>query len=227
MKLLLIEDEIRMADAIKEIFKQESYNTDVFHDGKSGLTALLTGTYDIAVLDVMLPGLNGFEIVKRAREKNITTPILLLTAKSDLSDKVMGLDLGADDYLTKPFEIDELLARIRVLSRRFVTHSPDKLISFGDLSLNLNTGMISSSVTGNEVRLSEKEFYLLEYLISNSGRIISKEQLATKVWGYDNEAEYNNVEVYISFTRKKLKFIGAKTEIKAVRGLGYELRSGE
>lgn len=223
MKLLLIEDEVRMADAVSELLRQEKYDVDVFNNGLDGREAILSNIYDGAIIDVMLPGLNGFEIVAAARKKGLKTPILMLTAKSDVMDKVYGLDQGADDYLTKPFEVVELMARVRALVRRGIK-TVDGTLKFGDILLNPNTSVLSSNNTNSEVRLSEKEYKILEALISNAGQIISKEQLATKVWGYENEAEYNNVEVYITFTRRKLNFIKAKTEIKAIRGMGYELK---
>ena len=225
MKILLIEDEKRMAEAVAELLNQEDYQVDVKYDGTSGLEAVLTDNYSIIICDVMLPGLNGFEIVREARINNVKTPIIILTAKSDISDKVMGLDSGADDYLTKPFEVEELLARVRALLRRSNPQA-DGLIKVGDLVLNKKAMVLSCSTTGKEIRLPEKEFHIIDFLMANAGQIVSKEQLALKVWGYDNESEYNNVEVYISFTRKKLTFLGAKTTIKAVRGMGYELREG-
>jgi len=225
MKILLIEDEKRMAEAVAELLNQEDYQVDVKYDGTSGLEAVLTDNYSIIICDVMLPGLNGFEIVREARINNVKTPIIILTAKSDISDKVMGLDSGADDYLTKPFEVEELLARVRALLRRSNPQA-DGLIKVGDLVLNTKAMVLSCSTTGKEIRLPEKEFHIIDFLMANAGQIVSKEQLALKVWGYDNESEYNNVEVYISFTRKKLTFLGAKTTIKAVRGMGYELREG-
>jgi DNA-binding response OmpR family regulator len=171
----------------------------------------------------MLPGMNGFEIVKMARGEGISTPVIMLTAKSDITDKVTGLDCGADDYLTKPFQIEELLARLRALIRRNIKDT-DGILSAYDLNLNTKSLNLICTTTNKEIRLPEKEFKIMECLISNNGQILSKEQLAMKVWGYNNEAEYNNVEVYISFTRKKLKFLGTKTEIKSIRGIGYELR---
>ena len=167
--------------------------------------------------------MNGFEVAKNARKKGITTPILILTAKSDLDDKVTGLDSGADDYLTKPFMTKELLARIRALGRRNLGAS-DGLLSFGDITLDTSTFTLSCVTNSQSVRLGEKEFRILEYLIANSGQILTREQLSVKIWGFESDAEYNNVEVYMSFTRKKLGFVEAKTEIKAVRGVGYELR---
>ena len=221
MRLLLVEDEKRMAQALCEILRLEKYDVDHYSDGMDAMCAVESGAYDLIVLDVMLPHKNGFAIAKEAREKGIKTPILMLTAKSELDDKVTGLDCGADDYLTKPFMTKELLARLRALIRRNI-NTPNNTLSFGDITLNTNTSML---VCGeNSVRLGEKEFRLLEYLIANQGQILTREQLAIKIWGYECDAEYNNVEVYLSFTRKKLNFVKAKTEIKAVRGIGYELR---
>ncbi|MCR4611020.1 MAG: response regulator transcription factor [Lachnospiraceae bacterium] len=224
MKLLLAEDEKRMADALTELFKQEGYDTDYVSDGENALLSLTNGTYDIAVLDVMMPKMNGFTVVEKAREAGITTPILMLTAKGEIDDKVKGLDSGADDYLTKPFLTKELLARLRALTRRTNADYRDDNISFGDITLLPSSAELMCNTTGQTVRLSEKEYRILEYMITNKGMILSREQLAIKIWGYDNDAEYNNVEVYMTFTRKKLKFVGATTKIKAVRGMGYELR---
>lgn len=223
MKLLLVEDEKRMAAALTELLRLEKYDVDLCTDGISGLAAVESNIYDLIVLDVMLPGKSGFEITKQARREGIKTPILMLTAKSELDDKVTGLDCGADDYLTKPFMSKELLARLRALGRRNI-NSTDGTLSFGDISLDTNTSTIYCTSNGQSVRLKEKEYRLMEYLIANQGQILNREQLALKIWGYESEAEYNNVEVYLSFTRKKLNFIGSSVEIKAVRGLGYELR---
>ena len=223
MRLLLIEDEKRMAQALCELLRQEKYEVDHCADGPDGLTAIESNIYDIAILDVMLPGMNGFEVAKKARQAGIRTPILMLTAKADLDDKVTGLDCGADDYLTKPFMTRELLARLRALGRRTLG-TADGILSFADIALDTGTLTLSCTADGQSVRLSDKEYRILEYLIANSGQILTREQLAVKIWGFENEAEYNNVEVYMSFTRKKLAFVGAKTEIKAVRGIGYELR---
>lgn len=221
MKVLLIEDEKRMAQALCEILRLEKYDVSHCADGQRGLEEIESNAYDLIILDVMLPHKNGFEIAREARQMGIRTPILMLTAKSELDDKVTGLDCGADDYLTKPFMTRELLARLRALGRRNI-HTPDGTLSFGDIALNTNT---STLICGeNRVRLSEKEFRILEYLIVNQGQILTREQLAVKIWGYDSETEYNNVEVYMSFARRKLNYVKAETEIKAVRGVGYELR---
>lgn len=196
---------------------------DHYDNGNDGLDAIERDIYDAVVLDVMMPGKNGFDVAREARRKGIRTPIIMLTAKSEVDDKVNGLDCGADDYLTKPFMTKELLARVRALLRRSGS-TADGALSYGDISLTANTATLSCTETGQSVRLSEKEYKLLEYLISNGGQILTREQLVLKIWGYESDSEYNNVEVYLSFTRKKLAFVGAKTEIKAVRGIGYELR---
>lgn len=223
MRILLAEDEKRMAAALVALLEQEKYDVDHMADGASALAALESGVYDIAVLDVMMPEMNGFEVARRARNKGINTTILMLTAKSQLDDKVEGLDSGADDYLTKPFQTKELLARLRALSRRSTIFKEGKLY-YGDLSLDTTKATLICEPTAQSVRLSEKELRILEYMFGNQGQIMTREQLAIKLWGFENEAEYNNVEVYMSFTRRKLTFVGSKVEIKAVRGLGYELR---
>lgn len=223
MRILLVEDEKRMAQLLCEILRLEKYEVDHYLNGIDGLAAVESNIYDIIILDVMLPELNGYEIAKKARNRGITTPILMLTAKAELDDKVTGLDSGADDYLTKPFMTRELLARLRALGRRKFGMTDDTL-TYGDIMLDTNTLTLSCTENEQSVRLSEKEYRILEYLIANRGQILTREQLAVKIWGYESEAEYNNVEVYMSFTRKKLTFIGAETEIKAVRGIGYELR---
>ena len=223
MKLLLAEDEMRMASALTELLKMENYDVDHVSDGLSALAALESDIYDAAVIDVMMPGMNGFDVVYAARNRGIKTPVLMLTAKSTVDDKVTGLDCGADDYLTKPFQTKELLARIRALCRRNI-RSQDGRLSFGDLILDPAAASLSCTTTGQNVRLGEKELRIMEYMIANQGQILSREQLAVKIWGFESDAEYNNVEVYMSFTRKKLLFIGSRTEIKAIRGIGYELR---
>jgi len=223
MRILLVEDEKRMAQALCEILRQEKYEVDHYANGFDGLAAIESDIYDIIILDIMLPGMNGFEIAQKTRNKGITTPILMLTAKAELDDKVTGLDSGADDYLTKPFMTKELLARLRALGRRTLG-AHDGVLTYADISLDTSTLILSCTTNGQSVRLSEKEYRILEYLIANSGQILTREQLAVKIWGFESDAEYNNVEVYMSFTRKKLSFVGAKAEIKAVRGIGYELR---
>ena len=222
MKILLAEDEKRMSRALCEIFNQEGYEVAPVYNGEDALNYILSGIYDIIVLDVMMPEMNGFEVAARARKKGVKTPILMLTAKSETEDKVEGLDSGADDYLTKPFMTKELLARLRALLRRGMPID-DGFIKHEDLSLDVKNAVLSCD-SGRSVRLGEKELRLTEYLMVNRGRILTREQIAVKIWGYESDAEYNNVEVYMSFIRKKLAFIGSKCEIKALRGIGYELR---
>ena len=223
MRILLVEDEKRMAQALCEILRLEKYEVDHYANGLDALAAIESNIYDIVILDVMLPGMNGYEITKQVRSKGIATPILMLTAKAELDDKVTGLDSGADDYLTKPFMTKELLARIRALTRRTLGTN-DNFLTYKDITLDTSTFTLCCTTNSQSVRLSEKEYHIMEYLIANSGQILTREQLALKIWGYDNDSEYNNVEVYMSFTRKKLAFVDSKTEIKAVRGIGYELR---
>lgn len=223
MKILLIEDEKRMAQALCELLRQEKYEVDHYADGVHGFMALTSNIYDIVILDVMLPGMDGYEITQKARSEGIHTPILMLTAKAELDDKVTGLDSGADDYLTKPFMAKELLARLRALARRTMGTN-DGILTYGDIALDTHAFTLSCVTNQQSVRLSEKEYRILEYFIANSGQVLTREQLVMKIWGFESDAEYNNVEVYMSFTRKKLAFVEAKTEIKAVRGIGYELR---
>ena len=222
MKLLLVEDELALAEALCSVFSKENYITDHCDNGIDGLNNALTGIYDAIVLDVMLPGMNGFEILREMRKNKISTPVIMLTAKSQLEDKIYGLDSGADDYLTKPFETGELLARIRAATRRKGEVTSNTL-SFGDLELRQKSGEIFCTATTQAVRLGSKEFQLLEFLMKNQKQIVTKEQLIERVWGYNDESEYNNVEVYISFVRKKLTFVGSTVKIKAVRGMGYSL----
>ena len=222
MKLLLAEDEKRMNRALSELLRQEGYDVDAFENGEDALYAIESGIYDLIVLDVMMPGMNGYTVAKNARKAGIRTPILMLTAKGELDDKVEGLDSGADDYLTKPFMTRELLARLRALSRRGLP-ADDNGLSFADLTLDTKAAVLKCT-NGKSVRLGEKELRILEYLIANQGRVLTREQIALKIWGYENDAEYNNVEVYMSFARKKLAFVESKCEIKALRGIGYEMR---
>lgn len=223
MRVLLVEDEKSMAEALEKLLCMEDYAVDVCADGITGSEELESDLYDLAVLDVMLPGKSGLEVVRQARRRGIRTPVLMLTARGELEDTVAGLDSGADDYMTKPFRSEELLARLRALGRR-ARGSAEGTLSFGDLVLDMHAFTVCCTVNGQSVRLGEKEYRILEYFLANQGQVLKKEQLALKIWGYDSEAEYNKVEVYLTFTRKKLAFVGSEVEIKAVRGLGYELR---
>ena len=223
MKLLLVEDEKGMMDALNALLTMEGYDIDQAMNGPDAFQLILAGIYDVIVLDVMLPGMSGFEVVKKMREVGVQTPVLMLTAKTSMEDMVCGLDSGADDYLTKPFETPILLARLRALCRRGMA-TADGSLTYGDLKLDQQTATLTCTATGQTVRLSEKEMKILEYLIANQGKILTRDQIALRVWGVENDAEYNNVEVYLSFTRRKMAFIGSTTQIKALRGIGYELR---
>ena len=222
MKVLLAEDEKRMNRALCEILRQEGYEVTSVDNGEDALFEIEGGLYDLIVLDVMMPGMNGYTVAKKARAEGVRTPILMLTAKSELDDKVEGLDSGADDYLTKPFMTKELLARLRALGRRNLP-TVDGALAFGDLTLDVKNAVLKCD-NGQSVRLGEKELRILEYLISNQGQVLSREQIALKIWGYESDSEYNNVEVYMSFARKKLAYVESVCEIKALRGIGYELR---
>ncbi|MEE1056127.1 MAG: response regulator transcription factor [Acutalibacteraceae bacterium] len=226
MRILVVEDEYSLADALREILKKEKYTVDIATDGQEGFYQALTGIYDAIVLDVMLPEMNGFQVLDNLRKEGVETPVLMLTAKSELDDKVRGLDYGADDYMTKPFQTKELLARLRAITRR-KGEIESNIMSFGDLELNTSIGEISCKSTGKSMKLGVKEFQLLEFLLKNKNQIVTKEQIVEKLWGLDSDSEYNNAEVYVSFTRKKIKFIGSKVAIKAVRGLGYTLEESK
>ena len=187
MKLLLAEDEKRMNRALSEIMRQEGYDVTSVENGSDAYDEIESGVYDLIVLDVMMPGMNGFDVAKKAREAGIRTPILMLTAKSELDDKVEGLDSGADDYLTKPFMTKELLARLRALGRRNVPTN-DGSLTFEDLTLDVKNAVLKCA-NGQSVRLGEKELRILEYLIANQGQVLSREQIALKVWGYESDSE--------------------------------------
>lgn len=222
MRILIVEDEIRLADALGQIMEEAKYMADVTYDGKEGLDYALSGQYDVIVLDVMMPGKNGFEVVKELRNAKIATPVIMLTARDDTSDKITGLDKGADDYMTKPFIPEELLARIRALSRRQGEVVLEEL-EFSDLTLQLSTNDLWCN--SRSIHLSYKEFEILKILMSNPTTIISKEVLITKVWGADSDAEDNNVEAYISFIRKKFHFLNSKAGITVIRKVGYRLEA--
>ncbi len=225
MRILIVEDEIGMADALVQIFHKNKYIADACYDGESGLDNALSGIYDIIVLDVMLPKMSGLEILKELRNKQIATPVLLLTARDTIADKVAGLDVGADDYLTKPFSSEELLARIRSLNRRNANVICENVLRWSDLTLNLSTYELFCG--SNSLKLGLKEFSMVELFLKNGNMILSKETLIVKIWGYESEAENNNVEVYVSFLRKKLAHLHSKVGIKTVRGVGYCLEEKE
>lgn len=209
MKLLVVEDEVQLADALTEILKRNKYIVDTAYNGNDGLDCALSGVYSCIILDIMLSGMNGIEILRNVRAEHLSTPILLLTARSEVEDKINGLDCGADDYLTKPFVTGELLARVRALTRRKSDIFDENKMTFNSLVLNKNS--CSMSFNGNDVKLSLKEYQIMELLIVNPRRIIPKERIIEKIWGFESNVEYNNIEVYISFLRKKLNAIGTDT----------------
>ena len=205
MKILIIEDEYSLADAIAETLKKENFIVDIVTNGEDGENEALSDVYDLILLDVMLPNKNGFEILKSLRREKIDTPVIMLTAKSEISDKLNGLENGADDYITKPFHMRELIARVKVILKRKTNIEDTSILSYDDLTLDLRTGKITFQ--DNEIAINGKELDLL----------------ANKIWGYNSDAEYNNVEGYISFLRKKLKLLKSNVKIKAIRGIGYKL----
>lgn len=223
LRILLVEDEIGLSDALVQIFAKNKYMTDACYDGVSGLDNALTGIHDVIILDIMLPGMNGLEVLREIRRNKLETPVILLTAKDEISDKVTGLDYGADDYITKPFSTEELLARIRSISRRNQHMVVENALTFSDITLNLSTYEMFCGE--KSIKLGLKEFYMMELLLRNGSIVLSKETLIEKIWGFESDAEYNNVEVYISFLRKKLTHIESTVSIKTVRGVGYCLES--
>ena len=221
MRVLIVEDEKRLAQALGQIMEEQRYNVDMVYDGQDGLDYGLSGQYDVIVLDVMLPKMDGFSVVKKLRENNISVPVLMLTARDEISDKVTGLDCGADDYMTKPFSPEELLARIRALSRRQGDVVLED-IHWADLTLKLSSRTLHCGA--KSVSLGFKEFEVLKLLLANPKGIVSKEELIVKVWGSDSNAEDNNVEAYISFLRKKFFYLGSRAGIGTVRKVGYQMK---
>ena len=224
MQILIVEDDIRLAKAVKQILEENNYQVDMVHDGQSGLDYAESGIYDVIILDVMLPVMDGFEVAKRLRRKDVSTPILMLTARSQIPDKIEGLDSGADDYMTKPFSPAEMLAHLRALTRR-TGQVVFETLRVDDLELNLESHDLSRE--GKSINLSFKEFSIMNILMANKGQIVSKETLISKVWGIESSAVDNNVEAYISFLRKKLKFLGSTVQIETIKKVGYRLIAAE
>lgn len=224
MRALIVEDDRALARTLGEMLKSAHFESDISYDGESGLDNGLSDTYDLIVLDIMLPKKDGFAVAKELRRAKIGTPILMLTARTETGDKVRGLDSGADYYLTKPFEMSELLACVRALTRRQGEVVMDEL-TFGDLTLNLSTCDLCYG--DKKVRLGKKEFSIMRIFMTNGAAIVSKETLINKVWGFESDAEDNNVEVYISFLRKKLAFLKAPVQIATLRKFGYRLEASE
>lgn len=222
MRLLLAEDEPALSKALTAILERNNYSVDTAFDGQEALDFLESDNYDGVIFDIMMPKVDGIEVLKRIREKGSTIPVLLLTAKSEIDDKVAGLDAGANDYLTKPFNSRELLARIRAMTRVLSVQTSSRL-QFGNITLNQATYELSSVV--GTYRLANKEFQMMEILMSNPGTLVSSERFMEKIWGYDSEAEINVVWVYISYLRKKLTALQANIRIKAIRNAGYILEN--
>lgn len=221
MKLLLVEDEKQLSDALCQILSKNRYEVFPCYDGETGLDEAMSGIYDVVLLDIMLPRLDGLEVLRQLRGAGISTPVLLLTAKGEITDKVKGLDCGADDYLPKPFATEELLARIRALGRRKGEIITKETLSFADLKLDLATYELSRRSL--HVKLSRKELEMMKYFFLRPHVVVNKEDLLTKLWGFENSAASNNLEVYISFLRKKLAYLGSGVKINCIRGAGYQL----
>ncbi|GHU71489.1 DNA-binding response regulator [Clostridia bacterium] len=222
MRVLVVEDEPRLAQALEQILKGQKIQSDVVYNGRDGLDYAKLGQYDLILLDVMLPGMNGFDVARQLRQDKVSTPILMLTARDEVSSKVRGLDCGADDYMTKPFASDELLARVRAMTRRrgeVILETCD----FSDLTLNISTNILQCGT--RSVKLGFKEFEIIKLLIAGGEAITPKEELITRVWGADSSAEDNNVEAYISFIRKKLHYLGSAVGVETVRKVGYRLEA--
>ena len=222
MNVLVVDDEKRLADSIAEILRSNKYTCDTVYDGADGLYYAESGIYDVIVLDIMLPKMNGFDVVRELRSKRISTPVLLLTARDEVTDKVKGLDAGADDYMTKPFSPEELMARLRVLTRRRGEVILDEM-KYRDITLHIDQSKLSCTKNSKSIHLNFKECEILKIFISKPDVIISKQELITKIWGYDSDAGDNNVEAYISFIRKKIAFVDSDCQITSIKKLGYKL----
>jgi DNA-binding response OmpR family regulator len=222
LRILLVEDELRLSEALEQILKKQGYIVDVIDDGSVGQDMAETGIYDVIILDRALPGIEGVEILKHLRTKGITTPVIFLTAKDTISNRVEGLDAGADDYLVKPFSKDELLARVRALSRRSENLQTSDMLSVASLSLDVRSCEVS--IGGECVKLTTTEAQLLELLMRNQGQVLTKEQILDKIWGFDKDVEIKNVELYIFYIRKKISFEKGGVSINTIRGIGYSLR---
>ena len=223
MRILVVEDEEAIADVIATKLQAEKYEVDISFDGEDGLYNAMTNVYDLIILDIMLPNMNGLEILKEIKENDISAKVIMLTAKSELEDKLKGFNFGADDYITKPFHIEELIARVNVQLRNKGNSKVKDILKYSDLSLNIRTSILTCESTNESINIPYREFLLLEYFMNNKEQIVSKEQIYDKVWGIDADYESNNLEAYLSFLRKKIKIIGSKVSIKAVRNLGYKM----
>lgn len=220
MRILIAEDEVGIAKALKLVLEKNRYAVDTVHDGQTALDYILAVGYDAIVLDIMMPRLDGLEVLRRAREAGVGTPVMFLTAKSEIEDRIAGLDAGADDYLPKPFAMGEFISRVRALTRRSGSYCP-QVVSIGGTSLDLNGYTLSCG--DSSLRLNNKEFQLMALFMKNRGRVFSSEALMQKVWALDTESETDVVWTYIGFLRKKLRQLGSELEIRTIRGAGYAL----
>lgn len=225
MRILMVEDEKYMAEAVAQVLKKNNYSVDLAYDGEYGLDCAVSNIYDIIILDIMLPKLNGINVLKELRGQGIETPVILLTARGDTEDKVRGLDSGADDYLAKPFHTGELLARLRALGRRKTALLNDGILKYGDITLDPLTLVLGKG--DKEIKLTLKESQLMELLIKRDSMIISKEAIIEKLWGYDTDAEHNRVEIHVSLLRKKLAQLKSGVSIRTIRGAGYVLKTAK
>ena len=225
MRILLVEDEKGLSSAICQMLRKEQMTVDPVYTGTDGLDYAQADIYDAVILDVMLPGMDGFSVLKELREKGIKTPICMLTARAGLEDRVRGLESGADYYLAKPFQMAELIACLRAITRR-KEDAPVMELAFGDVTLNQQEAKLSCKTTGQSIKLGAKEYQLMELFLKNPRQILPKEMIFDRVWGYESDADYSNLEVYLSFIRKKLSFLGSGVKIKASRGIGYSLEEG-
>lgn len=226
MRVLLVEDEKGISSAICQVLKKENFSVDPVYTGTDGLDYALAGIYDAIILDVMLPGMDGFQVLASLRKEGVKTPVCMLTARSGLEDRVRGLESGADYYLPKPFQMAELTACLRAITRRR-EDAPVMELAFGDILLNQQEAKLECRTTGQSVKLGAKEYQIMEMLLRNPKQILSKDVIFDRVWGYDSEADPSTLEVYLSFVRKKMTFVGSKVKIKATRGIGYALEEGE
>jgi len=220
MKILIIEDEYNLADAIKSMLVSKNYDVVIKTDGLEGLDEALANIYDLIILDVMLPHKDGFEILKTIKDEDVSSKVLMLTAKSTIEDKLSGLNNGADDYITKPFHMDELLARVNVQLRK---NGKDNNIHLGNTTLDVDKMLLINDNTKESISIIGKEFHLLETFMNNFNQVLDKEQIFNKIWGYDSEVESNSLEAYLSFLRKNLKLINSTLNVKAIRNVGYKL----
>ena len=225
MRILIVEDEKSLAQLISDRLKKDRYTTDISNDGEEGLYNALSGIYDLIILDIMLPKVDGITILKELRKEDHDVKVIMLTAKAELDDRLLGFANGANDYVPKPFHIDELIARVN--AQLNIGRAVDDTLKYGDLILDYPSSEISSDISGESISVNNKEFQLLEYLMNNPERILSREMIYDRIWGMESDALSNNLEAYMSFVRKKLKMIGSKVSIKTIRNMGYKLTKEE